>query len=158
MIRPAAPEEHGTLTEISFASKGVWNYPQAWFDIWESELTITPDYIEKNGVWVIETEAGIVGYYSLTVLEEEILISGIPLPAGTWLEHMFIRPEHLEKGLGRRLFDHALAQCRDLGVTRLGILADPHARGFYEKQGCTFIREYPSTIEGRTTPLLEMDV
>jgi ADP-ribosylglycohydrolase len=29
----------------------------------------------------------------------------------------------------------------------VGILADPNSRGFYEKMGCTYVREYPSTYE-----------
>ncbi|MCG8564612.1 MAG: GNAT family N-acetyltransferase [Desulfobacterales bacterium] len=154
MIRRARMEEAGVLTEISFASKAYWKYPRDWFDIWEKELTLTPDYIRKNQVWLLEKGGEILGYYSLVALAEDIFISGIRLPAGVWLDHMFIRPHAIGTGLGRRLFDHCADQCRGLCIDGLDILADPNARGFYEKMGCSFVKEYPSTIEGRTTPWL----
>ncbi len=157
MMRRGQREDARELTRLSFASKGYWEYPEEWFQIWEKELTLTPEYMEENPVWVVEEPEApdpILGYYSLVDLKEDIFISGIRLPAGTWLEHMFIRPDVIGHGLGRRLFDHCKAQCRHREIPCLDILADPNAREFYEKMGAAFIKEYPSTIEGRTTPWL----
>jgi len=53
MIRPAIPEDADTLTVISFASKSVWQYPEAYFDVWRDELTVTPDYIRQHQVFVL---------------------------------------------------------------------------------------------------------
>ncbi len=41
-------EEAEILTEISFQSKGYWDYPPEYFDIWKDELTITGDYIRNK--------------------------------------------------------------------------------------------------------------
>lgn len=155
MIRQARPDEHQLLTEISFASKKYWDYPVHFFDIWKKELTITKEYILQNTVYVIETAETIVGYYALVELENDLQISRITLKAGLWLEHMFIDPSFIGTGLGRKLFTHCLKTCGLNDISTIKILADPNAKGFYQKMGCRIIADYPSTIEGRTTPYLE---
>lgn len=155
MIRQAKPEEHRILTEISFASKKYWNYPAHFIDIWKKELTITKDYIQQNNVFIVEAEKTVAGYYSLVELQNDVQISGITLKAGLWLEHMFIRPPFIGNGLGRDLFYHCLKTCTYKNFSAIKILSDPNAKGFYQKMGCHYLSEYPSTIEGRTTPYLE---
>lgn len=60
-IRQAKPAESGDLTSISFASKRYWNYPEEYFEIWEKELTITPEYIDNNIVYGIYITTGAFG-------------------------------------------------------------------------------------------------
>lgn len=155
MIRPATATDSEVLTAISFASKAYWKYPKAYFQVWKNELTITPEYIEKNDVFVYESEQFIRGYYSVTTLEEDIEVSGIIIDKGTWLEHMFIDPPYIGKGIGSKLFAHLRKRCIVSDIVEIGILADPNSRGFYEKMGCLHIGDYPSTIQGRTTPYLQ---
>lgn len=154
MIRSAQQDEAQLLTEISFAAKGYWNYPEEYYAIWKNELTITPEYIEKNDILVYERDGAAVGYYAIVELHEDIEISGIKICKGYWLEHMFINPKHIGKGIGTRMFDNLRGRCSAKGISQLHILADPHARGFYEKMGCEYLREFPSTIENRTTPYM----
>jgi len=154
MIRPAVQDEAEILTQISFASKSYWNYPQEYFEIWKNELTISPSYIEKNNVFVFELGGVIAGYYSIVELSDDIEVSGIIIERGFWLEHMFIEPAHIGKGIGAGMFQHIRKMCAAKGIGQLGILSDPHSRGFYEKMGCEYVREYPSTIKNRTTPYL----
>ena len=51
-IRRALSEEAAWLTELSFASKAYWQYPQSYFRRWQQELTITAEYIETHDVYV----------------------------------------------------------------------------------------------------------
>lgn len=158
MIRPAKREEADILTKISFSSKRYWQYPEEYYRIWESELTITAAYIDHNDVWVYETTHGILAYYSLVVLEKEITVGGIVIGGGHWLEHMFTLPSHIGFGVGTELFAHLCRNCSRIKVEELNILADPNARGFYEKMGCRYVKEFPSTITGRTTPYLVLSL
>ena len=155
MIRPAVEKDSDILTTISFASKGYWNYPEGYFEIWKSKLTISEEYIQKNDVFVYEIGTSVIGYYSVVNLEDDIKISDITVKKGAWLEHMFIEPLNIGKGIGTKLFDHMRKWCFGSGIREIGILADPNSRGFYEKMGCIYLQEYPSTIEGRTTPYLQ---
>lgn len=157
-IRPAHQDDAPLLTEISFAAKGYWNYPREYFTVWQNELTITPAYIANNDVLVYEDDGVAIGYYSLVELREDLRVAGSVLARGFWLEHMFVEPRRIGKGIGRRLFDHLRRRCRSRGIASLGILADPHARGFYEKMGCEYLREFPSTIKQRTTPHLQLRI
>ena len=154
MIRRAKIQEAEILAKISFESKGYWNYPREFFDIWSKELTISSDYIQNNDVFVFENDGKIIGYYSIVELKNDIVISGITINKGFWLEHMFIEPSSIGEGIGTKMFEHLRQRCASRGVDELGILADPNSRGFYEKMGCEYKMEYPSTIKNRTTPFL----
>lgn len=158
MIRPARREEAEQLTQISFASKAHWGYPAAFFEIWRSELTLLPEYMDANEVFVLEEKGRVVGYYSLVQLEDEVELGGISLPRGFWLEHMFVLPEFIGHGMGSALFRHLRQRCRTRGVNKVGILADPNAKGFYLKMGADYVKEFPSTIAGRTTPFLVLKI
>lgn len=158
IIRRAKTGEAKQLTSISFASKKYWPYPEAYYTVWKNELTITPRYIADNLVFVCEIADTIVGYYSLVDLCDDLEFAGQVIEKGFWLEHMFIVPAHIGRSLGSRLFEHALHICTRLGILQLKILADPNARGFYEKRGCRFIKEFPSSIDNRTTPLLSIKI
>jgi len=152
MIRPAKKSESQQLTAISFASKGYWKYPEEYFDIWKDELTILPEYIEENLVYIYECNGKIRGYYSIIELKKPVDISTVKLPKGFWLEHMFVSPRNIGQGIGSKLFQHINQTCCSKGILQLGILVDPNSKGFYEKMGCHYQREIPSTIPNRTTP------
>lgn len=158
MIRRVRIQEANILTKISFSSKGYWNYPKEFFEKWSNELTISSDYIQNNAVFVFEKDGNIIGYYSIVELKDDIEIADIKINKGFWLEHMFIEPQSIGKGIGTKLFQHLRKWCTSLDVSELGILADPHSRGFYEKMGCEYMLEYPSTIKNRTTPYFQLKI
>lgn len=155
MIRQAKISDAEFLTKLSFESKGYWGYPEAFFKVWSSELTITPGYITENDVVLYEIDGFIVGYYSIIELNKDIEVSSdVIISKGFWLEHMFIEPKNIGKGIGRNLFHYLRQRCSAKKITELGILSDPNACGFYENMGCAYVGEYPSTIKNRTTPHL----
>ena len=159
MIREALPREGAILTALSFDSKRYWGYPEEFFALWEPELTIREEYIRKNRVYLLEDKGRITGYYSLVSLDEDGALSDqILLERGYWLDHMFVRPDGIGKGFGRRLFAHMVSLGGNLGIEKIHILSDPHAEEFYRKMGCTYVREIPSTIAGRTTPYLTLEL
>ena len=130
VIRPARDSEREILTEISFAAKRYWNYPEEYFAVWQEELTITAEYIQKNRVYVAEADGEIAGYFSLVKTENDFLAGETVTDDGYWLEHIFIRPQHIGKGFGRKLMNHLRVLCNDLGIDKVHILSDPHAAGF----------------------------
>ena len=158
VIRAAKNDEAAALTRISFEAKKYWNYPEEYFKIWEKELRVTPQYLNDNDVFVCRENGEIVGYYSLVCMREKMEVSGITLSEGYWLDHMFVIPACIGLGMGSRMFAHLYQWCKIQDIEKIHILADPHAKGFYEKMGCKYLMEYPSTIPGRTTPLLIMQI
>lgn len=85
----------------------------------------------------------------------DLKLSNLTIEAGTWLEHMFVLPECIGRGIGTHVFSHCIHRCKSKHISKLKVLSDPNARLFYEKMGCTFVLDRPSTIQGRTTPYLE---
>lgn len=154
VIRPAAPGDEEALTEIAFSAKRYWGYPDAYFEVWRDELTITEPYIRNNTVFVSLLNRGITGFYSLVNIPSDRLIGGIRVDKGWWLDHIFVVPERIRTGIGTLLVSHMKAICRTRGIERVLIFADPHSEGFYYKLGAEKIRDSKSSIPGRTIPVL----
>lgn len=157
-IRPAKDNENGVLTNISVASKKYWNYPEEYFDVWRTELTITSDYINTNIVFVAEVDEKVVGYFSIVEVKEDFFTGQVMVGKGFWLEHIFILPEFIGQGIGTDLMSTAKNIYAKTNIDRLYIFSDPNAKGFYDKLGAKYINESPSSIEGRTVSLFELEV
>ncbi|AFQ44275.1 GNAT family N-acetyltransferase [Desulfosporosinus meridiei] len=157
-IRPAEESECDVLTKISFAAKRYWNYPEAYFDIWKTELTITADYIKDNYVYVAEENGQIIGYFSVLEVQEDFMVGNVLLKKGFWLEHIFISPEFIGWGIGTQLISAAKSICIKGNIDGLFVLSDPYAKGFYEKMGAKYKGEVPSSIKGRTVALFELKI
>src|SRR6266508_6586172 len=146
-IRRATPDEAATLTEIAHAAKRHWGYPDEWIERWKTDLTISPHFITTNEVFVAIIDDRIVGCCALVVTESL-----------AELEHMWIRPEYIGSGVGRRLFDHVKAVAARRRLPALELSADPNAEGFYERMGAVRIGEIRGEIDGRPRVLPRMRI
>ncbi|MCP3921120.1 MAG: GNAT family N-acetyltransferase [Desulfobacterales bacterium] len=155
IIRSARASENKTLTELTFESKGFWNYPEKWFKIWNEELTITSDYIKKNIVYVAESDGALSGYFSVVKRTSDFKIEDVIVEKGYFLDHIFIKPSFIRKKIGTKLITHALKLCKKMGVEKLKVMADSNCRGFYEDTDAAYLGEIPSNIENRTVSLFE---
>ena len=147
MIVRAQPEHTDMLTKITIAAKRYWNYPEPWIQIWLPLLTITPEHISENDVWLKMVDGKPIAYYALKYDEHEL-----------WLDNLWVLPEHMGKGIGKELFNHALERSRERGASVLKIEADPNAQPFYEHMGARKISEHHSEIDGhpRILPIMEI--
>ena len=148
-IRRARPDEAGVLTEIAHAAKRHWGYPENWMQHWKADLTMTPEFIAANEMYVAMIDEEVVGCCAIACGE-----------GMAELEHMWIRPQHMGTGVGRALFLHAKERAAKLEITVLEISADPNAEGFYQRMGARRIGEIQTEIEGqpRVLPRLSVDV
>jgi GNAT superfamily N-acetyltransferase len=141
-ITIADPSEAAVLTEIAFAAKRHWGYPEHWIAQWRPLLTITPDFIAINGTYAARDDHAILGFSALTR-------SGDLL----FLEHLWVLPSAAGVGVGRALFHHAQERARDLGFATFEIESDPHAAGFYERMGAERIGANKTLLDGRPRQL-----
>jgi len=142
-IRRAQPDEAEILTGIAHAAKRHWNYPEDWIDQWRPDLTITPEFITDNEVFVALIDKQIAGCCALVVTDSLAEI-----------EHMWMRPEHMGTGIGRALFEHAKRRAEERGADVLELSADPNAEGFYAHMGAKRIGEIPAGMTGREDRVL----
>jgi GNAT superfamily N-acetyltransferase len=138
IIRRARAAEAESLTLIAHAAKRYWQYPERWLEVWREALTVTPDFIRCNEVYVAMDEAQIIGFYALLLADDRAT-----------LEHLWIAPAHIGRGFGEKLFKHATERASALGATLLAIEADPHAEGFYQRMGAEKCGEVASLIEAQ---------
>lgn len=143
------PEHASALTEITLAAKRHWDYPEKWIQLWTPELTFSPEYVSENEMWMAVDDEKIIAYYSLKQNDE-----------GLWLENLWVLPEHMGQGIGKRLFQHALERSSVRGVSFLKIEADPNAQSFYEKMGAKKVSEHQYELDGqlRVLPILEINL
>ena len=157
-IRQADINEYQTLTSISFAAKRHWNYAEEYYERWKEELTITEDYIRKNLVYVAVYKDEIIGFYSIVENLQDFWTGKVFVSKGFWLEHIFIKPEYHGLRVGRQLMEHTMQIALTKEIETLWIFVDPYAKGFYDKIGAKFVRESPSSIEGRMIPVYELSI
>ena len=141
-IRRASTEEANTLTQIALDAKRHWGYPEHWIKHWESDLTISPDFIDDNHVYVYEREGDVLGFYALCVNGNK-----------AELEHMWVTPAAIGTGIGKELFLDAMERAAALEVREIEISADPNAAGFYERMGASQIGETEGSIDGQVRKL-----
>ena len=142
----AKPEDADALTEIAHAAKRHWGYPERWIEAWREVLTMRPEFIAANSAYAAIENGRAVGFYVLTTE-----------PDGVHLDHLWILPEAMRRGIGRALFDHAVLQAKAAGFAAIKIEADPNAEGFYQRMGAHRVGTGLSELTGerRELPLLE---
>ncbi len=146
-IRRAVASEAETLTAIALAAKRHWGYPEAWMRQWVGALTITAEYVWVNAVFVAEAEGKILGWGA-------VRMDG---PSDAWLDHIWVRPEAMGRGVGWKLFAAGETAAREAGARRLCIEADPHAEVFYLRMGARTIGRTPAFMDGQERYLPRME-
>jgi N-acetylglutamate synthase-like GNAT family acetyltransferase len=146
-IRAATTEEAAELTRIAHEAKSYWGYPEHWLQRWDADLTITPEFIATNHVYVAEDGDRLSGFYALTIKGEK-----------AELEHMWVAPDSIGSGVGKELFLAAMQKASELRVATVEILSDPNAEGFYQKMGAYRVGESTSEIDGEPRILPRLNI
>jgi GNAT superfamily N-acetyltransferase len=147
-IHRAKPENAVALTEIAFAAKRLWGYPEQWIQGWKSVLTIQPEFVATNETYIAYIDGQTVGFYALVNRMDRAS-----------LEHLWVLPSAMGQGVGRVLFNHAVQRAKALGVVAIDIESDPNAEKFYEQMGARRVGVNVTELEGqsRALPVLIYD-
>lgn len=137
-IRRADRTDAAVLTAVAHAAKRHWDYPEAWIRKWREQLTVTPAYVDEHRVFVVEVDGTIGGFYALR--GDSLTVE---------LDHMWVDPKHIGRGLGRRLVEHGMAQARAGGTRSIEIDSDPHAEAFYAHLGARRIGKTAAPMDGK---------
>jgi GNAT superfamily N-acetyltransferase len=146
----ATPDLAAQLTRIAIAGKSHWGYPQRWIERWTPQLTLSAAYVAANPTFVALDQGRPVGFYALVLF---------PAARRAQLDHLWLDPPAIGHGLGRLLFEHALATADAAGAQAVFLEAEPHAEAFYLHMGAHRIGESTGEVDGqpRVLPLMEID-
>jgi GNAT superfamily N-acetyltransferase len=136
-VRRALPGESQALTELAFAAKALWGHLEAQLRAWANDLRISPESILSEPTFVIEEERGLVGVVQLGTKNRP------------WsIEHLWVHPAEVRRGLGSQLVRHVLRYARERGEPELQVDSDPQAEQFYLRLGARRVGEVAAPIEG----------
>jgi N-acetylglutamate synthase-like GNAT family acetyltransferase len=148
-IRRARPQEANALSDLSFRSKAYWGYDAAFMEACRADLTITPAEVSDQPIYVMEERQQLIGFYDLSAVDAQEAL----------LHSLFVEPDRIGHGYGKRLWQHAVETARCLGFHSLMLHSEPHAVGFYQAMGAVQIGDVPSTVApGRLLPLMRVSL
>ena len=134
-LRAARPDEAERLSEIACRAKAHWGYSATQIERWRPIfLSVTAGYIAAHSVCAAVDEA-----------DDAIAFAALErAAAGDVLEHLWVLPEYIGMGIGRRLFQQVASESPAFTFT-----SDPHADDFYRRMGARKIGEAASEFQGR---------
>jgi GNAT superfamily N-acetyltransferase len=145
-IERAQANHSRDLSELALRSKSYWPYEKEFIERCRSELIVSEEMINLDSVFIGIVEKNIIGFCSFSKNSDEVV-----------MEHLFVDPKYIGKGLGKKLWMHSLAFAESQGWESFKLCADPFAaEKFYLPMGCTKVGEVESSVQkGRMLPLLE---
>ena len=137
IIREARIDDAQTLHDLTQRSTMHWGYDPAFLD-WEPDaIAVTPELLARSTAFVLEEGASIVGYYALVRKDD-----------GLYLDKLFVDPDWIGTGAGKRLWAHAVETARAMGDAEMQFDADPNAAPFYRAMGAEWLHEIETTWPG----------
>jgi GNAT superfamily N-acetyltransferase len=134
LIRDARAAEQRSLTELQRRASLHW-------DAYREQLLAHPEVVElpleqiADGlVRVAESGGDVVGFAVLFRVAH----------GACELDGLFVEPDHMGSGVGRALVEDAAQTARERGATRIEVVANPEALGFYERLGFIATTEVPT--------------
>jgi ribosomal protein S18 acetylase RimI-like enzyme len=125
-IRNARPDEALALEALQRRSSDVW-------EEYRAQLAANPDAIEPPHSAIAEGRVRV----ALDTLGRLLGFAvALPVRGGRCeLDDLFVEPECMGRGVGRRLVDDVATRAAAAGASHLDVIANPNALGFYERLG-----------------------
>src|SRR3954447_14772364 len=125
-IRDAQPREAAALEALQRRASDVWPEYREQLAAHPDAIEVSAEAIRTRQVRVAADAAGQPVGFSLVVPGDDAAVE---------LDGLFVEPERMGTGVGRRLVADAAATARRAGATRMDVVANPNALGFYTKVG-----------------------
>lgn len=140
-------EDLPRMNALIVASKQSWGYSATEMALWLNDIQATAADLHNKEYWLAENIAGqLVFVYSIAAISHTQYT----------LEDLWVTADLKGRGLGRRAFDHLLANLNEKQAKLLSICADPNAEGFYLSMGAVKVDEQDSAIDNRKLPILQI--
>ena len=136
------------INRIAYESEAYWGYNSEYMERFKEIYRITEDYIKAKPTFILVEGNHIIGFYSLVLNGKE-----------AELELFYSDPQNIGKGYGKKMWGHLISYCKREGIKSLSLVANPQAKGFYEKMGAVMIDQVESRLRtGRKIPRLMFEI
>jgi GNAT superfamily N-acetyltransferase len=135
----AAERSPAEINELITRSKAHWSWPAGYLERALPLHRVTPAYLRSNHCFeVFDAHDKLIAFFSIVVGRARVV-----------LDNLWVTPELIGNGIGRRACEHVFQLARERGWTELWVLPDPPAVGFYVKMGFSDTGErVPSRVPG----------
>jgi GNAT superfamily N-acetyltransferase len=132
--RIAMASDLGAIETVVRAAAMVWEEDRPFLEAHPDAIVVPVELVDRGQVRVAVQSDTVVGFSSYVITD-----------AATWeVEDLFVRPDLMGQGIGRRLVDEMIAAATLSGCTQLEVTANPQALGFYEKLGFVAVGVVPT--------------
>jgi GNAT superfamily N-acetyltransferase len=136
-FRRAEASEVGAVRDLIVRSMGYWNHPPEYLAQAAELMGLSADDLRRDEAWVAEWNGEIAGFYRLSRADNSFEI-----------EEFHLEPPMIGHDIGRKMFEHAVAQASDAGGRWLVWSTDRNALGFYLRMGGEVTGVEQSGIDG----------
>ncbi|CAM1360416.1 GNAT family N-acetyltransferase [Tenacibaculum xiamenense] len=147
-VEKANENDSELLTQLTIRSKDHWNYGAKQISEWKEDLKVSSEYIRNNHVYKLVETNKILGFYAFEIINKEKIK----------LNFLFIEPEFIGKGYGKKLLTHFLLRIKQDGFKKAYLDADPNAEVFYKRNGFKSVGKIESSIKNRFLPIMEIEL
>ncbi len=146
-LGPAAETDIDDINTVILAAKRHWGYSEELISLWLPDMVVDTKRLQIRQFWVVRSEVSIVGVLSLAETDT----------TEAELEDLWVLPDYMGMGIGRQMMTFVLGYMRQACISRLKIVAEPNAEGFYRKMGAERIGWQPSIPPGRMLPVMVLE-
>jgi ribosomal protein S18 acetylase RimI-like enzyme len=138
-IVPARETSLIAVNRLIARSKSYWTWPEGYLEKALPLHEITTAYLRDNLCLEVVTHAGeLLAFASVVETDARVV-----------LDNLWVAPEHIRQGIGRIVCHHVFRLGKERGWSRLWVIPDPPAEGFYRALGFSDTGErVPSRVSG----------
>jgi predicted N-acetyltransferase YhbS len=130
-LRAATPAERETLEALQRRSSMHQPMYRAQLEAHPDAIELPSEQIDAGHVRVAEQDGAVIGF--LVLLD--------CVDAECELDGLFVEPDRMRGGVGRRLVQEAARMASERGAARIVVIANPQATAFYEQVGFSVVGE-----------------
>ncbi len=138
-IIPAREESLARINDLIVHSKSYWKWPADYLEKALPLHEIDLSYLRGNQCFeLLDVNDQLAAFLAVAISDERVV-----------LDNLWVRPDLIGKGVGRRACEHVFRLAREYAWMDLWVIPDPPAAGFYKRMGFSDTGEQvPSRVPG----------
>lgn len=143
----ATLEDIEELSALAHRSKRHWGYSKEAMELWNQNLTITPEFLDSHTVIKAVLGNEIVGFFALEDIKSTTRI------AQYWIDTPYMR-----KGYGTVMYNYMRSLLRKQNVEKVTLVLDPNGLYFFKNKGARILDKIEHKVKNKFLYIVEVPV